>query len=140
VVPVSCGAGEGKERMSEFTTPPSDDDITAAFELVVGLLKERRHLLFDEVADMLRRHGYPVSGEHPYLYKQNECLIAWLGMSHLFWTVADRLRRHPNVQIEHALRLKPEQYPVNLRLPIARDDTGAFTEPHWFPCEFVWCA
>jgi hypothetical protein len=119
---------------------PSDDDITAAFQLVVGLLKERRHVDFDELADTLKRHRYPVSGAHPFLYKQNECLIAWLGMSRLFWTVAEQLRRHPNVQIEHAVRLKPHQYPVDLRLPIARNDTGTFTEPHWLPCEFVWCA
>jgi hypothetical protein len=124
--------------MSEYTTPPSDDDTAAAFDLVIRLLKERRHLAFDELAGMLKRHGYPVSGEHPYMYRQNECLMAWLGMSRLFWTVADGLRRHPGVEIEHAARLRPHQYPANLNLPIARDDTGPYTEPHWLPCEFIW--
>lgn len=125
--------------MSESTTPPSDDDVAAAFDLVIRLLRERGHLAFDELADMLKRHGYPVSGEHPYIYKQNECLMAWIGMSRLFWMVAEGLRRHPDVEMEHAARLRSDQYPTDLALPIARDDTCSYAEPHWLPCEFVWC-
>lgn len=43
------------------------DDIPAAFGLAVRLLKERRHLAFDELADVLKSHGYPVSGELRYV-------------------------------------------------------------------------
>jgi hypothetical protein len=124
--------------MSESTTSPSDDEVAAAFDLVIRLLKERRHLAFDELGDMLKRHGYPVAGEHPYMYRQNECLMAWIGMSRLFWRVAEGLRRHPDVEIEHAARLRLDQHPPNLGLPIAREDTGSFTQPHWLPCEFIW--
>ena len=64
--------------MSEsLTTPPPSDDLPAAFNLAVGLLKERRHLGFDELADVLKSCGYPVAGEHPYIYRQNTCLLAW---------------------------------------------------------------
>ncbi|MCV7401852.1 hypothetical protein H7K24_17060 [Mycobacterium fragae] len=125
--------------MSESTTtPPPSDDLPAAFNLALRLLKERRYLAFDDLAGVLKSHGYPTSGELPYIYRQNTCLIAWVGMSSLFWMVAERLRRHPNVRIERAIHLRPSEYPPNLRLPIARDDTGPFTEPHWLPCEFVW--
>jgi hypothetical protein len=129
---------EGEQRMSESTTPPPSDDLPAAFDLALRRLKERRHLAFDELADVLKSQGYPIAGEHPYIYRQDTCLMAWVGMSHLFWTVAERLRRHRSVRIERAVHLRPSQYPPNLRLPIARDDTGPFTEPHWLPCEFVW--
>jgi hypothetical protein len=130
--------------MSESTPPPSEDpaaavELAAAFDLTVRLLKERRHLAFDELADMLKSRGYPISGVHSYLYKQkNECLMGWIGMSRLFWTVAERLRRHPNVRIERAVDLGLSQYPPDLQLPIARDDTNRYMEPHWLPCEFVW--
>ena len=68
--------------MSESsTTPPPSDDLPAAFNLGVGLLKERRHLGFDELADVLKSCGYPVAGEHPYIYRQDTCLLAWVGMS-----------------------------------------------------------
>lgn len=123
--------------MSESTAPPPPDDDNAAFHLALGVLKERRHLSFDELADVLKSQGYPTSGDLPYIYRQNRCLLAWLGMSRLFWMVAERLRRHRQVRIERA-HLRASQYPPNLRLPIARDDTGPFTEPHWLPCEFVW--
>jgi hypothetical protein len=120
------------------TTPPPSDDLPAAFNVAVGLLKERRHLGFDELADVLKSCGYPVAGEHPSIYRQNTCLLAWVGMSRLFWMVAERLRRHPSVRIEQVVDPRPSQYPPNLRLPIARDDTGPFTKQHWLPCEFVW--
>jgi hypothetical protein len=123
--------------MSESTAPPPSDDHNAAFRLAVGLLKERGHLPFDELAKLLKSHGYPISGDLPYIYREDRCLMAWVGMSHLFWTVAERLRRHRHVRTEPAY-LKPSQYPPNLLLPIAHDDTGPFTEPHWLPCEFVW--
>ena len=130
---------KGERCMNESTTTPSpSDDLLAAFELAVRQLKERGHLAFDELASVLKSHGYPVSGDHPYIYRQNDCLMAWVGMSGLFWMVADRLRLHPNVQVDRAVSLRPPQYPPNLRLPIARDDTGPFTKPHWLPCEFVW--
>jgi hypothetical protein len=124
--------------MSESTTPPPSDALRAALDLAVRVLKERRHLAFDELAGVLKSHGYPISGELPYTYRQNTCLVAWVGMSHLFWMVAERLRLHRNVRMERAVYLRTPQYPPNLRLPIARDDTGPFTEPHWLPCEFVW--
>jgi hypothetical protein len=103
--------------MSESTTPPPSDDLPAAFDLALRRLKERRHLAFDELADVLKSQGYPIAGEHPYIYRQDTCLMAWVGMSHLFWTVAERLRRHRSVRIERAVHLRPSQYPPNLRLP-----------------------
>jgi hypothetical protein len=128
--------------MSEPTPASSDDpaasDLAAAFDLTVRLLKERRHLAFDELADMLKSHGYPVAGDYCFLYSENACLMAWIGMSRLFWTVAQRLRRHPNVRIQRAPHLRVLQHPSNLRLPIAGNDTDLFMEPHWLPCEFVW--
>lgn len=124
--------------MSDSTAPPPADEVRAAFQLALQVLKDRRHLAFDELGEVLKSHGYLISGELPYIYRQNSCLVAWLGMSPLFFMVAERLRRHPNVRIEHAVRLGPSQYPPDLRLPIARDDRGPITEPHWLPCEFVW--
>ena len=126
--------------MSKSTPSPASGDFSAPVDLAVRLLKERGHLAFDEVAELLKSHGYPVSGELSYLYSENTCLMAWLGMSRLFWIVADQLRHHRNVRIERAAHLRPAQYPANLGLPIARDETGPFTEPHWLPCEFVWRA
>jgi hypothetical protein len=123
--------------MSDATTLPSDD-VSAAFRLALRVLKERRHLAFDELAGVLKSHGYPILGELPYIYRENRCLVAWVGMSRLFWMVAEQLRRHRSVRIERAMHLRSAQYPPNLRLPIARDDIGPFTEPHWLPCEFVW--
>jgi hypothetical protein len=114
------------------------DDLPAAFDLAVRLLKERRHLALEELAGVLKSHGYPVSGEHPYVYRQDECFLARVGLSRLFWMVAEQLRRHPDVRIERVVHLSPSQYPPNLRRPIAHDDTGPFTEQHWLPCEFVW--
>lgn len=124
--------------MSDSTAPPPSDEVRAAFKLALQALKERRHLAFDELADVLSSHGYSISGELPYIYRQNRCLVAWLGMSTLFYLVAERLRRHPHVRIERAVDLSPSQYPPDLQLPIARVDMGPLTEPHWLPCEFVW--
>ena len=50
-------------------------------------------------------------------------------MSELFWMVAERLRRHPNIRIEPAVDPGPSQYPPTCAC-IARDDTGPFMEPH----------
>ena len=101
--------------MSESTpTPARSDDLPAVIDLAVRLLKQRRHLGFDELADLRKSHGYPVSGEHPYIYRQNECLLAWVGMSKLFWMVDERLRRHPNVRIERAVN--PRTVPLSRQL------------------------
>jgi hypothetical protein len=83
--------------------------LPAAFNLAGGLLKERRHLGFAELADVLKSHGCPVAGDHPYIYRQNTCLLAWVGMSRVFWMVAARLRRHPNVRIERVVDPRPSQ-------------------------------